>query len=383
MSIENPLQGRKKVVEIVLKTVGDPTPSATVTNALEITQDSAIVMDQTELNSQSEVASATMTKAPSIVGRKGGTATINGHLISTDGTNPPPIGKGLQLAGNDETESQILNFSSVSGLSIGDEIEGDTSGATGKVRVIDGTVVVVSLLTATLFQAEDVDTGTYTITSVESEVAYTYTPNSDSNQVGSVFLYEDGSRKALKDVAMNFQISVDNGGLPQFTLTGLGKKDSTNWGDAALPDVTFNGQLPPVFTDSDMLFTLPTDTYIPINLSAEFNYGATPVMRGNSVDSTGFVGAFVSSRSDAGGTLSIEKDKDSVIDIDAIKNNSTLINLTYRIGDGTIGRTWYINETIQITDWAESDVDGILTYDLTFERVSEQRDDDEGFLVAI
>ena len=179
-----PLQTRKKLVEIVSGT--GAIPSGSLTNTLEITEDSDILMDQTELNSQADVVSNTMTKRKSIVGRLGGTPTMNGNLVSTDGTNPPPIGKGLLACGMAETEGQILNFADVIGLAVGDDLLGDISGATGKVRHIDGTKVLASVTSGT-FTAEGVNTGAFTISSVEAESIFTYTPDSSTENRCGIF----------------------------------------------------------------------------------------------------------------------------------------------------------------------------------------------------
>lgn len=381
MSLTNPILKRKSLVEIALNTGSDPVPSASLSNALEITEDSSLQYDQVSMNSQADVVNKTMSKRSPITGTRGGTATINGNLKSTDGTNEPAIANGLKLTGMVESTTQEVVFSDVTGLEEGDSVSGDTSGASGTVAIIDGTNVIIKGVTSGPFVAEDVNTGTYTISSVSSTNSYTYVPDSDSNQVGSVFFYTDGNRLAIKSAAANFTVTQENGGLPKFSLNILGKNDDDNRESAALPDATFASVKPPVFIDSQMLLSWSSTEYTPINLSAEFNYGATPVLRANSVDSTGLVGGFVSSRSDAGGSISIEVDDLSAFNPDELRESNQVVRLSYRLGDGTAGRTIYIRENIQFSDITRSVVDGIQTYDITFERVGITLDDDEGYIV--
>ena len=385
MSIADPIQIRKTVIEVALKSGSDPVPSATLTNAIHVDEESNIVLDQAESNSQANIAKASMSKSSPITGRVGGTSTISGNVESTDGVNPPSAENAMLISGMAASASTLITLTATAtNVAEGDTIDGVTSGAQGIVKVVDDTYIIVDSITGGPFQAgEPLEVAAVSVGTVDtlSGQSYQYVPDSDSTQVGSVFVYKDGIRRALKDCAGNLVINANTGGFGTFEFNIIGKYDETNWGDAAIPDTTYPDVEPPVFKCSQMKLEFEGGEYIPINSTIEYNFGATPVMRTNSVDCTGYVGAFVSSRADAGGSMQVEVDQLANFDADDLKIRNVPITLSYRLGDGTLSGTIYVRQTIVITEVATSPTDGIEMWDLTFEAIGDN--DDESYLVFI
>ncbi|WP_298751828.1 hypothetical protein [uncultured Arcobacter sp.] len=101
------------------------------------------------------------------------------------------------------SNSAILVFADSTGLSVGDTITGDTSGATGTVLYIEGNVVLVRVDSGT-FQEEDLNTATYTVSAVvDNETAFPYVL---SNYSGS-YTTADGEALSTDMKEIGFDIS--------------------------------------------------------------------------------------------------------------------------------------------------------------------------------
>jgi len=383
MSAEDPLNTKKTIAEIVLDTGVDPVPSGTITNAIEITDDSTLLMDQVTMNSQANVVGRTMSKKSDITGSLAGSCTLNGNLHSTDGALEPAIGKVLEISGMKKTECLLLELAATAANVVeGDEVTGVTSLATGIVKILDDDKVFVEVTSGT-FEAEVLNQDVSVVGTITgfTELAFLYSPDSDSTQVGSVFFYKDGKLMSLKKCAGNITFSMESGGLVTFTASLLGKKDTTNFGDAALPDATFLENLPPVFMDSQTLFTWSGGTFVPIHKTGEYNIGATPVLRTNAVDATGLEGAFVSTRADATGSIQIEETLASEFDPQTMKEANIEVIMSQRIGNGAAGRTVYFRQNMTIADLSFSNVDLLNVTDISYGCVDNTDSDAEQYIL--
>lgn len=382
------IQTSRKMVQVVRNSGSDPVPSGILSNALEITEDSDLVYDQSDSNSQNDVASQTFSNRPAITGREGGTATLNGNLKSTDGTTEPAIAESLALCGAIESTSTFIELgATATNVTEGDTLDGVTSGAQGIVKIVDDTYLIVDSVTGTFQAAEDVEVASAsvgTISSVSGK-SFVYKPDSSSELVGSVFLYEDGVRWAIKDATGNITITAGGAGqLPKFALNLIGKKDGTNFADASFPEATYLDVEPPVFKCADIGMVWDGGSYTSPKVSTfEYNFGSTPVMLDDANDCTGYGQSIISSRDDAGGSIQIQATLLAEFNPEQLKADNTVIDLSVRLGDGTIGRTWYVRQSITFTEVTKSVVNNITMYDLTYVAVGKDLNDDESYLVAI
>lgn len=390
MSLEDGVQSHKKVFKVVLKTdSSDPVPPTDVTNALEVSDESDLVMDAIEMNDRNNVAGRTFSLRPDITGTVGGHAEISGDLISTNQALEPAIADTLRCASQDVDEESVISLVADAVNAVdGDVLTGGTSGATAIIKAIDGVNVFIELTSGTFEVAETVSTGTGDVGEVSSvsEKSFLMKPNSESKQTGSVFLWVDGKLKALRDAVCNVVFTMANsGGLCKFASSWMGKDDEDNWVDVANPTTSYAGNKPPVFKCSQMKFEW-TDAsgdheYIPINTSIDFNLGQTSVFRMNTVDCTGIGNTRNSNRSETGGNFQIEEDEHANFNPVALQKANQVIKLSYRIGDGTSGRTVYVRSNITISSVGNSTADGFEMNDISYKCVDETDSDKEYYMV--
>lgn len=365
-----------KAVQIKVKSGStDPTPDATFSNGLEVTQDTVVNLEPEE-NSVDDVVNSSMSLRSGVTGRLMGNATIGANLCSTDKSNAPSVDPLLRISGL-SAKPVIRVATTGTAPAEGVTVTGATSEATGVLRVVDGSSAYIQVLTGT-FVAESLGGG-YSITSISADLCYGYAPDTEADVVGSVFYYDGLNRKSIKDAACSLSLSSDAGQLVKASIEVMGKEDTANTEEASVPNVTYSPARPIVFMSSQTNMKIGSEDFIPVVLSQEFNLGSTPVMRSNAVDATGLQAGFISSRSDAGGSMTIEMVSIGDLDTNLLQKQKTPIMLAYRYGDGTSGRTIYIRERVVIVGVTPSEQDGIKTWELSFRRIGQ--DDDELFMI--
>ena len=391
MTIANPQQTKLAAVECVIGS-GAQTPSGTISDALLITTDTIINDDQLELNDQQNVVSPSLGKRKTKIGAKGCSVTIGGNLASfgDKASKIPAADPFLRISGYEYEESDSFTFDAdATNVAINDLVENVAQTATAKVRAVNGTVVHISDVTGTFTDGEAIQTvvGSLPVGTLEVVDGYQtaqgalYKPRSQNLEIGSIYWYLDGQRRAASDVATNFEISSDSSKFSVFTFTGVGNYDETNWVPAPLPTATYTDAEPSLLEDSEMVLNFGAGDFVPVNTSLTYTVGATPKLRKNSVSPTGLVGGYITSRNDAGLTVVIENETQDEFDYTNTKLNSTSGTVSWRIGDGTAGETIYMfnNVTIVGSDVADDDMISTVTLDCSIVDVT--LDDSDGFVL--
>ena len=164
----------------------------------------------------------------------------------------PEYGELLQICAFDEEVTQTLVFSDTTGLNIGDSLAGDTSSATGTVSIINGTSVTVTGKSVADFQAEDLNTGAYTVTAVGDSVLYT---NSQTPIRGSGVGYVDGKKYTATDSIVgdaSFTFEVGKSASISAALQGFLDNNGVPTNEAN-PDVTLNDEPVMIVSCADVL----------------------------------------------------------------------------------------------------------------------------------
>jgi hypothetical protein len=382
------IKQKLSLAAVVLKTGGtDPTPPTSLTNALEVTNDSNIDMGDSTTNSQADVVGRTMSNKKDLPGGNAGTATLNGNLHSTDQALDPAILPALQVCGQSYEENPLIVLTAAAtNAEEGDTLTGDTSGATGTIKVIDGVNIIVSGVTGTFAAAEDVSVGVDavgTISSVSDTSFYVY-PDSTSEQVGSVFLWNNGLLRALRECAGTCTFSSTALELTKFSFTIQGKDDPDNWTDTALPTATYTANEPAAFVGGIVELVDGATTYAMNCQSAEFDLGNSTTLWKNASDDTGFDSAYIVDRSSAAFVLTVKASPYSEFDPQELYRTGTSMKVKYRIGDGTTSNTVYFRGNVQFSSPPSSSfTDNIMTWELSFRAFDESDSDGDYYMCFI
>lgn len=343
------INSQNRLMEIVLSDgVTKPVPSSTLINPIKITVSSDIKLDQSPMNSQSDIATGTMSPVPDLPSVLGGTATFEFNLKSTDQLTDPNVKNLIETCRFTMVEEQLLVLSADAVNAVeGDELTGATSNAVGTCIMIDGAKIVVrkDSGSADFELSENIMNDTDVVGAVSNidYLGYYVHPDSTNKTKASVFLYIDGVRKALYECAGTMSMTMESGGLIKVTGTLLGKKDSENWGDVTMPNAVFSANDSITFKGSQLSLE---ENGVPVtemvNKSCEISLGSVTSLRPNSIADEGLVGGEVDSRADAMATVVNEMKKLGDFDPWAAKENKSIIKLSLRLGDGSIGNTCYV-----------------------------------------
>lgn len=388
MTIANPKLNRLKAVD-VQQGSGSLTPTGSIADGLLITQDANITLDQLEQNSQDDVVSPSLGNRATIIGSKAGTATINGNLTSfgTKVSKEPAITPYLEMCGMAKTSvDQLLLVASATNVVYGTLLE-ETGGATGTVRGIVDDVIYYEA-TAGTFAPADVVTvvgsgdPVGTVDTYTADVGKIFKPDSNSNTVGSIYVYDDGIRKSLASCAGNFSINCESSQFAKFSMNFMGKYDEANWVDVAIPSVVYSDDDPPLLLNSQMKLNFGT-VFVPINTSVTYNLGATPALRRNSVDETGVEGGFVSSRADASGAVTIEDENEAAFPYIEKMLASEVGTLDWNLTDNDNRPVIFIHQTVNITGATGGDDNGIESQTLDFKCIDVNLDDGDSSIMFV
>jgi len=146
MSCGTSIRAKVKAIEVLVRDSGDPVPSASVSNAIEIKEGTDIEFDP-ELLSQDDVANDSFSPVADKAGKLVSNGTIEANLKSTDQTLAPSIAPLLKLAGMTETTIARVELDlAPTNVSLGDTVTNGTQTATVKAIVNNASAGVYALI---------------------------------------------------------------------------------------------------------------------------------------------------------------------------------------------------------------------------------------------
>lgn len=331
-------------------------------------------------NDRSDVARDTLSNLSNVMGSKAAEISVEGELIpSGDVGVAPSVDTILRVCGMEKNTIQSIAIGAVTGGPFQrGEVVSNGSGASGIAlqHTADGDDVILLRVVAGTFTTGNTLTGATSgaeATASAGPVAggFEYKPRSKGMEWGTFSLWEDDYQKtihsAMGTISFNFEASLI--GSFSATLTGPITYDETTdqWGDGSMPNPTFSCELPAVLHDAKLRVSDVDGTNAVTTLVGQtvvIDAGNEVALRRDMNDATGLKGAHIPKRVPTA-TIGVEYLTDSQYPIYEKLFNNDDSEISFRLGDGTAGRTIEFYGKVNYNEVGVGDENGLATEEIS------------------